>query len=147
MSFWESTRVLGVANLFSAIVGLPLATLFSTGLKYFFESVYFHDISALRRQASALQVTNLDRLDIHDATTLMWLGLYPRWIMLTSAVVMMVVCFLVSWWVEGKWIARHIRAKEPSLVERCSGVARDANLLSYAFLTGVLLFALVTLWP
>lgn len=147
MGFWESVRVVGVANVLSAIAGLPLATGFSLGLKYVLESVYFRDIAALRAQATALRLTQPERLGSHDTMTLMWLGLYPRWIMLVSAVAMMILCFLVSWWVEGKWISRYIRGREPNLVGRCSVVARNANLLSYAFLTAVFLFALISLWP
>ena len=147
ISFWESSRVVGVANVLSALAGLPLATGFALGLKYVLESVYFRDTAALRARASALQLTQPERLRIHDTMTLMWLGLYPRWIMLVSAVVMMVLCFLVSWWVEGKWISRHIRRTVPNLVERCSDVVRNANLLSYAFLTAAFLFALISLCP
>jgi hypothetical protein len=147
MRFWESVRVLGIANLLSAIAGLPLASLFSAGLKYVLESTYFHDLTALRTKATAMGFTNPSGLGTHDTMTLMWLGLYPRWIMLVSAIAMMVVCFLVSWWIEGKWISRHIRGREPNLTEQCSSVARNANFLSYAFLTAVFLFTLFSLWP
>ncbi len=59
MGFWESVRVLGIANLLSSIAGLPLATTFSEGLKYILETVYFHDLSALRTRAAALGFTIL----------------------------------------------------------------------------------------
>ena len=147
MSFWEASRVVGVANVLSALAGLPLATGFAIGLKYILESVYFRDTAALRARASALQLTQPERLRVHDTMALMWLGLYPRWIMLVSAVVMMVLCFLVSWWVEGRWISRHIGRTVPNVVERCSEVVRNANILSYVFLTAVFLLALISLWP
>jgi len=147
ISLWESARVVGVANLLSAFAGLPIATLLSAGLKYVLESAYFHDQAALRARATALRVIQPERLGAHDSMTLMWLGLYPRWIMLASAAALMIVCFLLSWWLEGKWISRHIRRKNPSLAEQCSIVSRNANLLSYGFLTAVFLFAVLSFWP
>lgn len=147
MGFWESVRVLGVANLFSAIAGLPLAYVFSLGLRYVLESIYFHDLTALRTKAKMLGFTSPSGLGPHDTMTLMWLGVYPRWIMLVSAAAMMVLCFLASWWIEGQWVRRHLRNTDRTLAEQCSAVTRNANLLSYAFLTGVFLYVLIILWP
>ena len=145
--FWEVARVTTVANLISAIAGLPIAHLLSSGLKFCLESIRFSDVNALRDQATQLQLVGPSKLGPHDTMTLMWLGLYPRWIMITSAVAMMVVCYFVSWWIEGKWLRRHILRSEPSLADKCMDVAKTANLLSYAFLTVVVIWALLAIWP
>jgi len=40
MNFWEAIRVMGVANILSSIVGLPIASLLSVGLQYGLECLY-----------------------------------------------------------------------------------------------------------
>jgi len=143
---WRSIRLMGVANLLSAVAGLPLATAFAFGLKYILESVYFHDSAALKARLDAMQVTG-PPINGHNDSALIFLGLYPRWIMLMSAVTMMVLCFLVSWWVEGKWMLRNVKRAEPGGEGELWRVARNANLLSYSFLTIVFLLVLLFLWP
>ena len=64
----------------------------------------------------------------------MMLGLYPHWILSLSAAVMLMICFLLSWWIEAKWVNRYLGKKELS-VESAGNVRntlRDANLISYA---------------
>jgi hypothetical protein len=107
IGFWEITRITTVSNFLSTIAGLPVAHLLSAGLKYALESLRFRNVSALRTEASALHLVDPSRLGLHDTMALMWLGLYPRWIMIVSASAMMIVCFLVSWWIEGKWLQIH----------------------------------------
>jgi len=146
VGFWRSVRVVGVANLLSAVAGLPLATAFSWELKYVLESIYFHDAAALKAKLDTMQVTG-GPINGHSQSTLIWLGLYPRWIMLASAVTMMALCFFISWWVEGKWILRYVTRTDPDRAGQVWGVARDANLLSYVFLTTIFLLVLLFLWP
>lgn len=77
----------------------------------------------------------------------MWLGLYPHWILLLSAAAMLIVCFVISWWVESRWVIRYMRKTRGRVEIDCSRVARNANLLSYAFLSVAVFFVLVSLWP
>lgn len=147
MSLGQCLRVVTTANLLSAVAGLPIATAVSRALQYAMEAVYFRDGAALKQRAIALHMVEPDRLRAHDTVTLMWLGIYPRWIMLLSAAVLITVCFLISWWVEGKWIERHLRRISNRPCARCSVVARNANILSYALVVSLFLLALVKLWP
>jgi hypothetical protein len=144
---WESIRVLGVANLLSLIAGLPIANLAAFGFQYLLESAYFRSNGRVQAQAAQVHLVDPSRLRLHDTGTLMWLGLYPRWIMFAAGITMMVICFFVSWWVEGKWLSRYMRKREPSKLSECSTVARNANVLSYAFLTVIVLLIFVLLWP
>lgn len=68
----------------------------------------------------------------------------PRWIVIVSAISMMVVCFLVSWWIEGKWLQHYIKRTIPASADRCMTIARNANLLSYAFLTVLVVWTLLS---
>jgi hypothetical protein len=145
--FWKITGVTAVANLLSTIAGLPIASVFAGLLKYALEALRFRDIGALRAKAVQLGEVFPERLSPHDNLGLMSLGIYPRWIMIVSAVAMMAVCFLVSWWIEGKWLQRHIKRTMPASADRCMNIARNANLLSYAFLTVVVVWALLYIWP
>jgi hypothetical protein len=151
MTLWESIRVIGAANVLSSIAGLPIASLLSAGLQYGLESVYFRDLDQLRQRAtrSGLDLTR-DSLMRHDYAGLLLLGLYPRWIVLVSAIVMLIVCFLVSWWVEAKWVERHVRRRGQDLSDRSGDIRqtiRNANLLSYAFVILIVLWLLISLWP
>jgi hypothetical protein len=149
LGFWESIRVVGVANVLSSIAGLPIANLFAAGLQYVLESVYFHDINKLHEQATRLLVVEPNRLTRHDYLALHFFGLYPRWILLVSAVTMVVICFLVSWWIEALWVRRYLAKKKTPSSERqsCSTVIRNANVLSYVFVLLFSVWALMTLWP
>lgn len=151
LSFWESIRVTGVANVLSSIAGLPIASLLSAGLQFGLESVYFRDLDQLRQRA-ARSGLDMDRNQItrHDYDKLLFLGLYPRWILLVSAGAMVIICFLVSWWVEAKWVQRYVRRRgeNPNLQSRnIWRTIRNANLLSYAFVTLIVLGLFIRLWP
>lgn len=145
VGFWKLVRVTAVSNLISAIAGLPIAHLLSTALKYLLETIRFRNVAALRAQAPEL--LSAKPLSPHDTGTLIWLGLYPRWIMLVSAVVMVGICYVVSWWIEGAWLRRYIKRDVPELADRCMSIARNANVLSYMFLLVVVVWVLVALWP
>lgn len=145
VGFWKLVRVTAVSNLISAIAGLPIAQLLSMSLEYLLEAVRFRDVVALRAQAPDL--ISAKPLGPHDTGTLIWLGLYPRWIMLVSAVVMVGICYGVSWWIEGAWLRRYIKRTAPELAGKCMTVARNANALSYAFLLVFVIWALERLWP
>lgn len=149
MNFWEAIRVMGVANILSSIVGLPIASLLSVGLQYGLECLYFRDLDKLHQTAvrSGLGLSNLSR---HDYAQLVFLGMYPRWIVLVSAVAMLIVCFFVSWWAEAKWVQRYIRrsGRDVSVRDRdIRRTSRNANLLSYGFVILAVLWLLTRLWP
>lgn len=141
LGFWESIRVLGVANVLSTIAGLPIANLFAAGLQYILESAYFHDPSKIFNPMGG-------ELRAHDHIQLIFLGVYPRWILLVSAAVMVGVCFVISWWIEAKWVSRYIGRQKGATSDghSCSQVLRNANVLSYLFVMIFSLWALVTLW-
>jgi hypothetical protein len=142
---WESIRLVGVANLLSTAAGLPIAHLFSAGFQYLLESIYFRGD---RLRVDALKgFVEPGTLPSHDAVRLEFLGLYPRWLLLISAAVMLAICFLISWWVEAWWIARHLKRTQAGMEKKCWPVARNANILSYSILVVVVFWAFVTLWP
>ncbi len=145
--FWKITGVTAVANLISAIAGLPIASLLAAGLKYSLETLRFRDIGALRAKAAQMGELYPERLSPHNNLALISLGIYPKWIMIVSAVAMIVVCYLVSWWIEGKWLKRYIKRTMSESADQCMNVARNANLLSYAFLTLAVVWALLYIWP
>lgn len=147
---WESIRVTGIANLLSSIAGLPIATLASEGLKYILEAVYFRDLNKLHEKAAQLGATEPHGLKAHDYFNLVFLGLYPRWILLVCALAMLLICFVVSWWIEAQWVQRHIKRSmnaTPLEIKTASRVIRNANLLSYAFVTVISIWLLASLWP
>jgi hypothetical protein len=145
MTGWESIRVVGAANVLSSIAGLPLANLFSAGVQYALESLYFRDPSLLQERAAQMLTGDVRR---HDYMRLVLLGLYPRWILLLSAVTMVSLCFLVSWWVEAKWVQRHL-TRTSSAVDnpRVWKTVRNANLLSYGIVLVVVMWLFLKLWP
>jgi hypothetical protein len=146
LGFWESLGVVGVANILSTIAGLPLATLLSTGLRYGLESLYFRNLSAMTESVRNV-VLAPSSLKAHDTVSLMVLGLYPRWLMISCAMVLMAVAFLISWWIEGIWLKRYVSERTPSRTSECVLVSRNANLLSYAFLTLNVLWVFWRIWP
>jgi len=146
-NFWRLAGVTTVANLLSAIVGLPLATVLSAGFKYTLETLRFHDTGALRTQEAQAQLVNPGSVGPHDSSTLIWLGIYPKWIMILSAVAMMLACYLISWWIEGKWLQRYLKRHNPDMATGSMRIAMMANLLSYGFLTLAVVVALLFIWP
>ena len=149
MRLWQCIRVIGVANILSSLAGLPIAHIFGRGVQYAAEGTYFRDPSRLQRPPQ-MGVIDPRSVSKHDYALLKFLGLYPRWILLLSAVAMVVACFSISWWVEAKWIQRSIRRTDQG---RGPGTAtvwqtvRNANLLSYSIVTLAVIFLLTWLWP
>lgn len=147
MGLWDSIRVIGTANVLSSIAGLPIANLLSVGVQRMLESVYFRDLTRLQQRAAQFGATDVKQ---HDYMRLVLLGLYPRWILLLSAAIMMLLCFLVSWWVEARWIQRRIsKDRQISSVEHIDlwRTVRNANLLSYAIVSGTVIWLFVQIWP
>lgn len=141
LGFWESIRVLGVANVLSTIAGLPVANLSASGLKYILESAYFHDPNKVFNPMGW-------ELRPHDDIQLMFLGVYPRWILLVSAATMVEICFVISWWIEAKWVLRYLGKQKGATSDgrSCSRVLRNANVLSYSFVMIFSVWVLVMLW-
>lgn len=151
MSLWESFRVIGMANVLSSIAGLPVAGLLAAGLQYGLEFGYFRDLDQLH-QSAARSGLDLSRQSLtrHDYSTLVFLGLYPRWILLTSTVAMLIVSFLMSWWIEAKWVQRCVRRSGKNLTVQTLNIwrtVRNANVLSYSFMTLIVLWLFIGLWP
>ncbi len=151
MGRWECIRVLGIANILSSIAGLPLGQIFGAGLQYATEGAYFSNPQRLRGHSplldGAFKPINVTK---HDYMRLMFLGIYPRWIVLLSAALMLVVCFSVSWWVEAKWVNRYLAKTGRSDEAAGSSVSqtlRNANPLSYGIVALTVLWLLNALWP
>lgn len=145
--FWRLAAVTTVANLLSAAVGLPIASAISAGFKYALEALKFRNADALRAREAQLGLDHPGSVGPHDSAMLIWLGAYPIWIMILSAIVMLAACYLISWWIEGRWLQRHFRRAVPEIADKCMGVAKVANLLSYAFVALVVVAVLIYLWP
>jgi hypothetical protein len=136
----QSWRVIGVANILSAVVGLPIGTVLGQGLQRNLEIHYY-----------GTQQDNWKRLekpgDVDASAISLALGQYPRWTLLVGAVVMLIVCFLISWWVEAayvRWWMKHrmVGTNDALPKAETSRIVRNANLLSYALLSVITLFIL-----
>jgi predicted Na+-dependent transporter len=139
----QSWRVIGIANILSAVVGLPIGTVLGQGLQRNLEIHYY-----------GTQQDNWKRLekpgDVDASAISLALGQYPRWTLIVGAVVMLIVCFLISWWVEAayaRWWRKHrmVGTNDALPKAETSRIVRNANLLSYAFLSVVTLFILRSL--
>jgi hypothetical protein len=137
----QSWRVIGVANILSAVVGLPFGTVLGKGLQRNLEIHYY-----------GTQQENWKRLEKPGSagSVSLALGQYPRWTLIIGAAVMLVVCFLISWWVEAayvRWWMKHrmVGANDALPKAETSGIVRNANLLSYALLSIITLFILRSL--
>ena len=143
MKFWKSVRLMGVANVLSTLAGLPLAYGLASGLQYGLEAAYFRDPNKLQRRAAEIGMIDPGKITRHDYGALIFFGLYPRWILLLSAAVMVTLSFLISWWVEGKWVQRGLSKAGTGMAEpELWSTVRNANLMSYAFVVLILLWAL-----
>jgi hypothetical protein len=129
----QSWRVIGVANVLSTVVGLPIGTVLGEGLQRKVEVHYY-----------GTQQDNWKRLekpgDVDAGAISLALGQYPRWTLIVGAVVMLVVCFLISWWVEASYVRwwmnhRMVTANDALPKAETSRIVRNANLFSYAFLS------------
>jgi predicted Na+-dependent transporter len=141
VSWGQSWRVLGVANILSTVVGLPIGTVLGNGFQRKVEVQYY-----------GTQQDNWKRLEkAGDAGAIsLAFGQYPRWTLIVGAVVMLVVCFLISWWVEAvyvRWWMKHRKGATNDLLPKTetSRIVRNANLLSYALLSIIALLVLVSL--
>jgi predicted Na+-dependent transporter len=141
VSWGQSWRVLGVANILSTVVGLPIGTVLGNGLQRKVEVHYY-----------GTQQDNWKRLGkAGDAGAVsLAFGQYPRWTLIVGAVVMLVVCFLISWWVEAvyvRWWMKRRKGATNDLLPKTetSRIVRNANLLSYALLSIITLLVLGSL--
>ncbi len=139
----QSWRVIGVANILSAVVGLPIGTVLGKGLQRTLEVHYY-----------GTQQDNWKRLekpgDVDASAISLALGQYPRWTLIVGAAVMLVVCFLISWWVEAayvRWWMKHrmVGGNHALPKAETSRIVRNGNLLSYALLSIITLFILGSL--
>ena len=137
----QSWRVIGIANILSAVVGLPIGTLLGKGFQRNLEIHYY-----------GTQQDNWKRLGKPgDAGSVsLALGQYPRWTLIVGTVVMLIVCFLISWWVEAayvRWWMKHrmVGTNDALPKAETSHIVRNANLLSYTFLSVITLFILRSL--
>ena len=138
----QSWRVIGIANILSAVVGLPIGTVLGKGLQRNLEIHYY-----------GTQQDNWKRLekpgDVDAGSFSLALGQYPRWTLIVGAVVMLIVCFLVSWWVEAayvRWWMKHrmLGTNDALPKAETNRIVRNANLLSYALLSIITLFILAS---
>jgi hypothetical protein len=148
MQLWECLRVVGVANILSSVAGLPIGHILAAGLQYAAEGTYFRDPDRLRTPLlGSVEPLSTSK---HDYARLVFLGLYPRWILLLSAAAMLVICFLISWWVEAKWIQRYLKrmgqSDEPATATVWRTV-RNANVASYSLVSLLAVWLLTWLWP
>lgn len=149
MHLWECLRVLGTANILSSLAGLPIGYALAAGLRYAAEGVYFRDASRLQR-SPLMGVIEPAAVTKHDYLQLTFLGLYPRWILPLSAGAMLVFCFLISLWVEAKWVQRYLKNRGQSHEPATAAVwatVRNANLLSYGAVTLFVMWLLMWMWP
>jgi hypothetical protein len=141
LSRGQSWRIIGVANSLSTVVGLPIGTVLGKILQRAVEVHYY-----------GTQQENWKRLEkAGDAGAIsLAFGQYPRWTLIVGAVVMLVVCFLISWWVEAayvRWWMKHriVAANDVPSKAETSYIVRNANLLSYALLSIITLLILRSL--
>jgi len=139
LSFGQAFRVFAVANVASAVIGLPIATMVAGAVQNKIEVHFF-----------GTRQTNLDQWSHGGGASNLArsLGQYPRWTLIAAAALMFVVCFLISWWVEAAyvkwWIARR-ESQAESVMPQASRTVRNANLLSYALVTAISLGILALL--
>ena len=137
----QSWRVIGVANILSAVVGLPIGTVLGKGIQRSVEVHYY-----------GTQQDNWKRLERPGAagSVSLALGQYPRWTLIIGAAAMLIVCFLISWWVEAAYVRwwmkyRMVGTSDALPKAETSRIVRNANLLSYALLSLITLFILGSL--
>lgn len=132
----KSTRVFGVANVISTIVGLPVASILAGAFQRRIEIHLFGTRqSNWDKWNSSGNVAELSRA----------FGRYPRWTLLIAAMMMLAICFLISWWTETayvNWCLRRERDDLEAKAVHASGTVRNANAISYAFLGAVSLLSL-----
>lgn len=139
LSFGQALGVFAVANVASAVIGLPIATMVAGAVQNKIEVHFF-----------GTRQTNLDQWSHGGGASNLArsLGQYPRWTLIAAAALMFVVCFLISWWVEAAyvkwWIARR-ESQAESVMPQASRTVRNANLLSYALVTAISLGVLALL--
>jgi len=111
----------------------------------FWKIVWVTTIANLLSSLAGLPVASAIAFSLEDLLDSIVRETYQgQWILIVSAVAMMVVCFLVSWWIEGKWLQRFIKRTMPESADQCMTITRNANLLSYAFLTVVVVCVLLS---
>jgi hypothetical protein len=125
LSGWEAFRVFGVANIASTVVGLPIATALVGAVQ-----------NRLQIRLFGTRQSNFDQWsrggDVSQLTR--GFGQYPRWTLIVAAVLMFVMCFLISWWVEAAYVKWWISRRKPDaglVSSKTSYVVRNANVISY----------------
>ena len=138
LRFWKAARVMALANVVSTILGIPITFAFS-----------FVQNRAMTH-AYGSQKANFDKwMATGDRTARAFsFGHYPGWAFLLSAIVTLIVCFLVSWWIEyivARWRLRDAMAQAQFSRQRVNEAVRNANLISYSLLAMVVLLFLYRL--
>lgn len=127
----QSFRVFAVANVISTIIGFPVATLAANILQIKMQNHFYGSPQLNLRQWSRGN---------DPSTFARSLGQYPRWPLLAAAGLMLLLCFLISWWIEAayvKWWMVRRRPVTPAMRAQTALVVRNANVLSYALLAAV----------
>jgi len=132
LRFWKATRVMALANVVSTIVGVPITFVFSSIQSRAMTHVY------------GSEKANFDKwMATGDPSARAFsFGHYPGWAFLASAFLTLIVCFLVSWWVEymvARWRLRDLIASAQFSKQQTNNAVRNANILSYSLLTGIVL--------
>ena len=132
LRFWKSTRVMTLANVVSTIVGIPITFAFSSLQNRAMARVY------------GSEKANFDKwMTTGDQSARAFsFGHYPGWAFLASAFITLIVCFLLSWWVEymvARWRLRELIASAQFSKQQTNRAVRNANILSYSLLTAIVL--------
>jgi hypothetical protein len=132
LRFWKATGVMTLANVVSTIIGIPI----TFGLSSLQNRVMIHVYGS--------EKANFDKwIATGDASARAFsFGHYPGWAFLTSAFVTLIVCFLVSWWVEylvARWRLKALIDSAKFSRRQTNQAVRNANILSYSFLTAIVL--------
>jgi hypothetical protein len=127
LSGWHAFRAFGIANVISTVIGFPIATAIAAAIQ-----------NKMQVRLFGTPQANFERLSHGDAARIpLAMGEYPRWILISAAVLMFAMCFVISWWVEAayvKWWMDRQNLSPSVATSNTSHVVRNANFLSYAML-------------
>ncbi len=135
LRFWKATRVMALANVVSTIVGIPITFALSSVQNQAMTHVYGSEKANFNKWMATGD----------QSARAFSFGHYPGWAFLLGAVVTLIVCFLVSWWVEyivARWRLRDVIAQAQFSRQQVNKAVRNANLLSYSLLSVVVLLFL-----
>jgi hypothetical protein len=129
LSGGQAFRVFAVANIVSAVIGFPIATVLAGAVQNKVQThLYGTQQSNFDQWSRNGDVSNLAR----------GFGQYPRWTLIAAAVLMLVLCFLISWWVEAayvKWWTGRRKLDAVLANSQISRAVRNANVLSYVLVS------------